>query len=91
MRTEPPRGALKGTHPFRSYAFRPIGNASCFRHIAKKHHGTSWIKLIPELRVTRADVRSRGDLGSEDALGLGWSVERLGLPGYLIRRALYAL
>lgn len=41
--------------------------------------------------MTRADVRSRGDLGSEDALGLGWSVKRLGLPGYLIRRALYAL
>lgn len=41
--------------------------------------------------MTRADKRSQGDLGCEDALGLGLSVERLGPPGYPICRALYKL
>lgn len=44
-------------------------------------NGTSRITLIPELCVFRADVRSRGDLGHEDMLGLGRSVERPGAAG----------
>ena len=40
--------------------------------------------------MTCAD-KNQGALGSEDALGLGLSVERLGPPGYPICRVLYAL
>ena len=40
--------------------------------------------------MTRAD-KSQGALGSEDALGLGLSVESLGPLGYPVCRVLYAL